>query len=95
MEQSRELRDADGIQVDVCDACDLIWLDPNELAKLPKVPVEENTKIPLEVRQAYGKAMAKALSLEYDAREQKLTETLGQFASSFFWGLLGAFLRRH
>ena len=94
MEESRPLRDANGIQVDVCDACDLIWLDPKELAKLPKVPVEEDPEIPLEVRQAFGKAMAEAISLEYDLREGKLAGAISDFTGALFWGVLGVFVRR-
>ncbi len=95
MEQSRPLREAGGIQVDVCDRCDLIWLDPKELAKLPKVPIEENPEIPLEVRQAFGKAMAETINLEYDLREGKLAGAISDFTGSLFWGLIGVFLRRH
>ncbi len=94
MEQSRPLRDGGGIQVDVCDPCDLIWLDPNELAKLPKVPVEENPEVPLELRQAFGKALVAAQNLEYDKREGKLSGAISNSAGSLFWGLIGAFLHR-
>ena len=67
MEQTRPLRDIGGIRVDVCDTCDLIWLDPNELASLPKVPVEDDELSP-EMRKALGIALAKFIAEGYDAR---------------------------
>jgi Zn-finger nucleic acid-binding protein len=64
MEETRDLRDADGMRVDFCDTCRLVWLDPNELERLPKVPVVEEPKLPPEA----AKLLAKAYAAEYDER---------------------------
>lgn len=94
MEETREIHDARSLRLDYCDRCRLIWLDPTELATMPKVPVTETPGLPPELRRRLAEAVAQAISAEYDAREEGVFAPLREFAVAFVWGLLRAFLRR-
>jgi hypothetical protein len=91
MEETRDLRAASGTRIDYCDPCGLVWLDPEELGRFPKVPVpEEPPRLPPEA----AKLVAKALAAEYDAREEAVFLPLREFAVAAFWALVVGFRRR-
>ena len=54
------------------------WLDPDELAAMPKrdVPPE----VPLEDRQAIGRAMALAIAAGYEAKTDAVESAIGDIA---------------
>lgn len=84
MEETREVREAASLRVDWCEACRLIWLDPRELDRLPKVPVAETPRLPPHV----AKRLAAAISVEYDEREEGFLGVFSDCAVSIRWALL-------
>ena len=74
MEETRKVEQARDLRVDWCEACRLVWLDPNELAGLPKVPVAPT---PPRIPHHVAKMLAQAIAAEYDWREQRIAELLG------------------
>lgn len=87
MEETREVREAASLRVDWCEACRLVWLDPEELARMPKVPVVE--RLPRHV----AKLLAQAIAAEYDAREERLFAPFKEYAVEIFLALLGSVRR--
>jgi Zn-finger nucleic acid-binding protein len=90
MDETRELRDAGSLRVDFCDRCRLVWLDPHELDRMPKVPVAENPAIPREV----ARLLAQAIAAEYDARAETIFQPFRDCAVGIFWALVGGLSRR-
>lgn len=90
MEETREVGEAASLRVDWCEACRLVWLDPEELAQIPKVPVVETPALPRHV----AKLLAEAIAAEYDAREERLFAPFKEYAAAIFWALLGGARRR-
>lgn len=84
MDQTAPLEAAGGMRLDVCDPCELIFLDANELARMPKGPVEVRHRMPPEV----GRALAQAIALEYDAREQTLFGPLKKYGMAIVYALI-------
>jgi Zn-finger nucleic acid-binding protein len=80
MEETREVPEAGSLRVDWCEACRLVWLDPNELARMPKVPVAETPRLPAHV----AKLIAKAIAAEYDERERRIFEPFKEYAVAIF-----------
>jgi hypothetical protein len=78
------------MRLDVCDPCGLLFLDANELARMPKGPVEVRHRMPPEM----GRALAKAMALEYNAREQLLFGPLKELGLRFLMLLLANRTRR-
>jgi len=78
MDVSVALEPFGGCPVDICDRCMLLWLDPDELAAMPKrdVPPE----VPLEDRQAIGRAMALAIAAEYEAKTDAVESAISDVA---------------
>ena len=78
MDVSVALAPFGGCPVDICDRCMLLWLDPDELAAMPKrdVPPE----LPLEERQAIGRAMAASIAAEYQAKTDSMESAASDVA---------------
>jgi Zn-finger nucleic acid-binding protein len=89
MDETRDLVGAEGMRLDFCDTCRLVWLDPRELDRLPKTPVAEETALPPEA----AKLLAKAYAAEYDEREQ-MVFGVADLAIRAFVAFLSAFGRR-
>jgi Zn-finger nucleic acid-binding protein len=70
MEQSKALEKVGGHALDICDRCRILWFDPGEYEAMPKRDVPPG--LPLEQRQAIGRAMAAAMNLEYDLRRDSI-----------------------
>jgi Zn-finger nucleic acid-binding protein len=84
MDVTTALAQFGGQSIDVCDRCQMLWLDPTELESMPKRDVA--AEIPLEQRQAVGRAMATAMNFEYDEREASIGapfETLARTVIAF------------
>ena len=94
MERTRELSKAASVRLDICDRCRLIWLDPQELDKIPKVPVEEEDALPPDVRQAITRAQVALLNTAYDAREDAVHAPFVETIAVFLCALLGFHPRR-
>ena len=92
MEQTPELPEAAGIRLDICDTCRVIWLDPTELAKIPKVAVEEDA-LPPEVARAMAKAEVELMNLAYDAREEAVFGPIRRYATAILFGFIGGMRR--
>jgi Zn-finger nucleic acid-binding protein len=92
MDESSGLVAFGGVRLDICDPCQFVWIDPDEFAALPKAALPP--ELPLEVRQAAGKALAEAMQLEYDARETRLFGPFQQYGAAIFAALLTGFLSR-
>jgi hypothetical protein len=90
MELTAPIEAAGGMRLDVCDPCGLLFLDANELARMPKGPVEVRHRMPPEM----GRALAKAMALEYNAREQLLFGPLKELGLRFLMLLLENRARR-
>jgi Zn-finger nucleic acid-binding protein len=84
MEETREVREAASLRVDWCATCQLVWLDPQELDKIPKVPVLESPALSPEA----AKLLAKALASAYDARAEMVFAPLRDTALAVFFALL-------
>ena len=75
---------AGGVILDRCQRGHGLWFDPGEYEAIPKrdVPPE----LPLEQRQAIGRAMAAAMNLEYDLKTDSIgaafAETLRRVLAS-------------
>ena len=91
-EQSMDLTAAlprlGGMRLDICDPCRLLYLDPSELEKLPKVPVEEETDaMPPEAREAMARAMVELYKAESEAREEALFGPIRDSALALLFAL--------
>jgi len=94
MDETVPLAEAGGMRFDICDPCELLYLDPAEFGKLEKVPVEERPELPPEVRRALADAQVALINAQYDAREASLFGPAEQYAQGIFLGLLAGLLRR-
>jgi len=88
------LDEAAGLRVDVCDPCQLIWLDPSEFDSLPKRPVP--FELPPELAREMALAEVELMNLEYDEREAKISDLVKRLFDGIVQGLaaFGAARRR-
>jgi Zn-finger nucleic acid-binding protein len=93
MDETRELADAGGVRLDICDRCRLIWLDPTEFRRIPKVPVVEEEQMPLEARQALAKAHVELMNAEYDAKLEGVIGPIREIAMAILFGRLRGLFR--
>ena len=89
MEQTAPLPKAAGVRLDICDACRVVWLDPKELEKIPKVAVPKAVEVPLELRQALAKAQVEVMNLEYDAKMASILGPLQDYAVGILLAFVG------
>ena len=94
MEQTPVLPKAANVRLDICDRCRLVWLDPQELDEIPKVPVEDEDVLPPEVRQAIARAQVALLNAEYDAREEAVYAPLLECIAAILVGVIAGSGRR-
>jgi len=78
MEVSTALASFGARPLDICDTCQLLWLDPGEFEEMPKV--ELPPEMPLAQRQAIGLALTMAANADYDQRIEAFEEPLKEFA---------------
>ena len=85
MDVSVALEPFGGCPVDICDRCMLLWLDPDELAAMPKrdVPPE----LPLEERQAIGRAIALSIAADYQAKTDAMESAISDVAMRILAGV--------
>jgi len=94
MDRTRGLAEAGGMRLDFCGGCRVIWFDPRELERVPKVPVPPEVKLPPDVARAFALAQVELINMEYDAREAAVFEPLKRLGAGLFGALLTAMLRR-
>jgi len=95
MERTSPLEKAGNIRADICDKCRLVFLDPNELAAIPKVPVPEDHTLPKKQREAIARALVMVQNAEYDGKTEALFAPLEELGQVLLATITSVFLRSY